>query len=244
MLIVNADDLGRDCSATDTTLSCFANGRISSTSAMVFMLDSERAARLALASGIDVGLHINLSEPFTAPNIQTELRSQHVAICRFLKLSKYALLLYHPVLRDAFRNVFDSQYREFIRLYGREPSHFDGHQHMHLSSNILFQRLIPTGAKVRRSFSFQPGEKNFLNRWYRAAVDRSLQARHRLTDYFFSLAHYLDMERLERIFILAVEKNVELMTHPKIPGEFRFLMSAPYAKALEDVQLGGFSALR
>ena len=45
MLIVNADDLGRNITATDNILCCHARRRVSSASAMMFMADSERAAR-------------------------------------------------------------------------------------------------------------------------------------------------------------------------------------------------------
>ena len=162
MLIVNADDLGRLKTATDAALSCYAKKRITSTSVMVFMEDSERAAELALSSGIDVGLHVNLSERFSAGAVPVRLRDYHDQICRFLTASKYALLLYHPWLAGKFRYVFEAQYAEFLRLYGRAPSHFDGHQHMHLASNMLIQRILPAGTKVRRSFSFRPGEKSFV----------------------------------------------------------------------------------
>src|SRR5579863_9771612 len=57
VLIVNADDWGWDRETTDRTLNCFLEGSLSSVSAMVFMQDSERAARLARQHGIDAGLH-------------------------------------------------------------------------------------------------------------------------------------------------------------------------------------------
>jgi predicted glycoside hydrolase/deacetylase ChbG (UPF0249 family) len=242
MLIVNADDLGRAQAATDNILSSHAKKRISSTSAMVFMEDSERAAELALASGIDVGLHINLSEKFTASAVPPAVRESHERICRFLRASKYALLFYHPGLRRQFRDVYQAQYDEFLRLYRREPSHIDGHQHMHLASNMLIAQLLPQGAKVRRSFSFQPGEKSVFNRWYRAAVDRTLARRHRLTDGFFSLAQQTAPGRLERVVDLAKSRNVELMTHPQIPAEYEFLMSDRYGNLLSQTHLAGHNA--
>jgi len=240
MLIVNADDLGRLKPATDRALFCFARKRITSTSAMVFMEDSERAAQLALASGIDVGLHINLSESFTADSVPQSLRGYHDRIRRFLKLGKYSLLLYHPFLKTAFRYVYDAQHAEFLRLYHREPSHLDGHQHLHLASNMLMQHILPEGTKVRRSFSFRPGEKSFANRWYRAAVDRYLARRHRMTDYFFALAHHLTLSSLQPIVALADAANVELMTHPQVPGEYDFLLSDAYAEAVSQVRLAGY----
>ena len=243
MLIVNADDLGRFKTTTDAALSCYAKKRITSTSVMVFMEDSERAAELALSSGIDVGLHVNLSERFSAGSVPVRLRDYHDQICRFLTASKYALLLYHPLLAGKFRYVFEAQYEEFLRLYGRAPSHFDGHQHMHLASNMLIQRILPAGTKVRRSFSFRPGEKSFVNRWYRSGVDRSLARRHRLTDYFFALSHHLTLDRLERVITLAREANVELMTHPQNTAEYNFLMSDGYGEAVSRVRLASYEAL-
>ncbi|HET6489004.1 MAG TPA: ChbG/HpnK family deacetylase, partial [Syntrophales bacterium] len=64
MLIVNADDWGRNRVATDRSLELHRNGRITAVSAMVFMEDSERAAELARMNGLDVGLHLNFTTPF------------------------------------------------------------------------------------------------------------------------------------------------------------------------------------
>jgi predicted glycoside hydrolase/deacetylase ChbG (UPF0249 family) len=243
MLIINADDLGRLKTATDAALSCYAKQRITSTSMMVFMEDSERAAELALCAGIDVGLHVNLSERFSASSVPVRLRDYHDQIRRFLTASKYALLLYHPLLAGKFRYVFEAQYEEFLRLYGRPPSHFDGHQHMHLASNMLIQRILPAGSKVRRSFSFCPGEKSMTNRWYRWGVDYSLARRHCLTDHFFALSHHLTLERFERVTTLAREGNVELMTHPQSPAEYNFLMSDGYGAAVSRVRLASYELL-
>ena len=64
MLIINADDWGRDTAATDTALACFQRGRISSVTGMVFMADSQRGAELANSAALGVGLHINFTERF------------------------------------------------------------------------------------------------------------------------------------------------------------------------------------
>src|SRR5262245_3430518 len=98
MLIVNADDLGRDTRATDTAIACHARGRITSASAMVFMADSARAATMATDAGLTTGLHLNLSERFTAPDVPAGPCKAHESICRFLSASRYALVAYHPGL--------------------------------------------------------------------------------------------------------------------------------------------------
>jgi predicted glycoside hydrolase/deacetylase ChbG (UPF0249 family) len=209
---------------------------------MVFMTDSERAAELALSSGIDVGLHVNLSEPFSGEGVPLRLRDCQEQICRFLNASKYALLLYDPSLAGAFRHVFRAQHEEFVRLFGREPSHIDGHQHMHLSTNMLVGRILPQGAKVRRNFSFGPGEKGFVNRWYRSAVDKILARRHRLTDHFFALSSNLTFDRLARLTALAQSSTVELMSHPHRAEEFAVLMSDAYGEAVSAVKFGSFES--
>jgi chitin disaccharide deacetylase len=243
MLIVNADDLGRNRHATDAILACHAKRRITSTSAMVFMEDSDRAAALAREQGIDVGLHINFSERFSADAVPERLRERHDRICGFLMRNKYALLLYHPGLCGHFRSVFEAQHAEFVRLYGRQPSHLDGHQHKHLASNVLLQRILPEGTKVRRSFSFSAGEKSLFNRIYRSVVDRSLARRHRLTDYFFALPHHMAPARFERVLDLARQASVELMVHPEIEREYDYLMSDDYGRAVSRVRLAGYDAL-
>lgn len=242
MLIVNADDLGRCAVATDRIMVCFAANRISAASAMVFMQDSERAAALAKASGLDVGLHINFTENFTGPNTPQQLRREHERTRRFLGRSNYALLLYNPFLRRAFREVFQAQATEFQRLYGRPPYHIDGHQHMHLCTNILLDGILPAGTKVRRNFSFNPREKNFVNRYYRKIADSRLRQRHHLTDYFFALSQHLQPSRFRRVVLAAKTAKVELMTHPQVDNEYKFLLGQDFADALREVQLTDFES--
>ena len=54
------------------------------------------------------------------------------------------------------------------------------------------QVAFPAGMRLRRNFSFWPGEKGFLNRAYRGLVDRWLARRYRLADYFFDLTQCIE----------------------------------------------------
>lgn len=225
MLIVNADDLGRSREETNATLACYSRGRVSSTSAMVFMADSTRAADLAADARIPTGLHLNLSERFTAPGVPAELRASHDRLCGFLRMNKYALIVYNPLLVRDFATAVSAQFDEFRRLYGRDPAHIDGHQHMHLATNVLWQGLLPAGVRVRRSFSFAKGKKSALNRWYRARVDAALARRHATVDFFYSLTSCLGDTSLSGVLAAARTSTVELMVHAAWPREFEFLMS-------------------
>lgn len=243
MLIINADDWGRSVADTDAALACYNRKRVSSVSAMVFMQDSERAARLAKEAAMDVGLHLNFTEAFTSDRCPSAAARAHGRTRQFLNASKYALLLYNPFLRREFSELYRAQLEEFVHLYGRQPTHVDGHQHMHLCANMIFDRVIPSGAKVRRSFSFWPGEKSMLNRAYRRVVDATLARRYRLTDFFFALSRTLDSDRRQRVQDLARKGSVELMTHPRSVREFDLLMSDECHQLLQSVELAGYAAL-
>ena len=242
MLIINADDWGRSVAETDAALKCFRERRITSVSAMVFMQDSKRAARLAKDYELDdVGLHLNFSEEFTDKSCSETLKEHHERIIRFLKRGKYAQLLYNPCLRKAFAYCYHAQVEEFMRLFEKSPSHIDGHHHMHLCANLLLSKLIPIGMKLRRNFSFWPGEKSMLNRTYRRLVDRWLACRYRLTDYFFDLTQCIEGKKLDRVAALAKSGNVELMTHPIVNAEHEYLMGDEFQEILQRPEIGHYA---
>jgi predicted glycoside hydrolase/deacetylase ChbG (UPF0249 family) len=224
ILIINADDWGRNHETTDRIFDCASRGAVSSVSAMVFMDDSERAATIARERDIDTGLHLNLTDSLTASGSPTRLIEHQQRLCRYLRRHRLAQALFHPGLVSSFKYVVAAQLDEFTRLYGAGPNRVDGHHHMHLCANVLFQNLLPSGTIVRRNFSFQPGEKTFGNLFYRRVMDRKLSRRHRLTDFFFSLTPLKPESRLQQMFSLARQFVVEIETHPVNPEEHRFLM--------------------
>jgi predicted glycoside hydrolase/deacetylase ChbG (UPF0249 family) len=232
LLIVNADDWGGWKTATDAALTCSQEGRITSVSAMVFMDDSERAAELARSHAVDAGLHLNFNQDFTSAACSPVLKDRQSRTRGFLRKGRYAQLIYNPLLKGDFEYCYRAQLDEFQRLYGAPPSHFDGHQHMHLCANMLAGGYIPAGAKIRRNFSFDSSDKSFLNRWYRRWVDGRLSRRYLMTDYFFSLAQGIQWDRMSRISKLAKTEAVELMTHPEKAPEFAWLMGEDFLKEM------------
>ena len=223
-VIINADDWGRDRQNTDLTLECVLRGAVSSVSAMVFMEGSERSAALAREHGVDCGLHLNLTTPFSAPQVSSKLQEHQSRLTGFLRSHRLASAICHPFLAGPFDYVTRAQLEEFERLYGFPAGRIDGHHHMHLCANVIAQKLLPAGTIVRRSFSFEPGEKSAVNRWYRARQDKRVARRHRTTDFFFSLPPLEPPTRLEKIFNLALRADVEVETHPVNPREYSFLV--------------------
>ncbi len=243
MIIVNADDWGRSTAETDAALACHRGGRITSVTAMTFMPDSARAAQLALANDVVAGLHLNFSQPFGDPATPARLAARQERICRFMNAHKYAFLVYNPALRNDILYSYQAQEEEFCRLYGKPPSHVDGHHHKHLCSNVLLGDVIPAGQKLRRSFHFWPGEKSRTNRAWRGLTDRLLARRYRLAEYFFALSPCLQGDRLSKVLDLAKTHSVEVMTHPVKPDEREHLMSETFVSQLARLKRGTYSAL-
>jgi len=237
VLIINADDWGSNSETTDRIFECVRHGAVSSASAMVFMADSERAAELALERGVDVGLHLNFTTPFTAQQVPAQLVRHQQLLMRFLRGNPLARTVFHPGLHRSFKYVMTAQLEEFRRLFDSEPARIDGHHHMHLCANVLLADLLPAGTIARRNFSFQSGEKSVANRLFRKIVDNKLAKQHRLTDYFFSLPPLEPAERLERIVGLAKRAAVEVETHPVNPEEYRFLMDGRIFNLIGEVPI-------
>jgi len=237
LLIINADDWGRDYETTARTLDCALHGTISSVSAMVFMQGSERAAAIAQERGIDAGLHLNFTTPFSASCAPTRLTEHQHRLSRYLLGQRLSHGAFHPGLAASFEYVVKAQLEEFRRLYGEEANRIDGHHHMHLCANVLFGGLLPAGTIVRRNFSFAPGEKSWGNRFYRKIVDRVLARKHPLVDLFFSLSPVGPVSRLDRIFSSARHSVVELETHPMNSEEYGFLTEGEVWRRVGDLQI-------
>lgn len=241
MLIINADDWGRSLVETDAALQCIRRGTVSSVTAMMFMDDSVRAAAVARDQSVPTGLHLNFAEPFRDPAVDPALRMAQQRLVNYLSGNRLASLVYHPGLQRDFRHSMAAQLDEFRRLYGREPTHLDGHRHQHLCANVLLSGLIPPDSKVRKTFFFWPGEKSPLNRAARGLVNRYLAGRYRVTDYFFALSQCLQADRLQRVLGLCADADVELMTHPVRGPESALLNDEAFAGALSDLPLGSYT---
>jgi len=223
LLIVNADDWGRDSNTTKKIFECRRSGTISSVSAMVFMADSEEAAALAREAGIDAGLHLNFTLAFSSSTCPAKLQERQRALSAYLSRHSLAQVVFHPGLARSFEYVVNAQLDEYTRLYGAAPRRIDGHHHMHLCANVQFSRLLPAGTLVRRNFSFRRGEKSLVNRLYRQALDRRLAKRHLIVDFLFPLVPLEPRTRLENIRRLAYDSVVEVETHPVNADEYSFL---------------------
>lgn len=246
-LIVNADDFGYDTATTDAIVESYASKRITSATAMVGMSDSARAARVARAIGLPVGLHLNLSEPFTASTVpKGALRLQADLVPRFDgRQRRWQRWVVDPTIKKKVERCVAYQLDEFAALYGRAPTHVDGHKHVQVSPTVARSPEL-SRIPLRRALSDVPGS--------RSPIVVARRVRHRLvlsrapgTDYVFSITRMgtdLLAGREPPLLGLAHHEVMEVIAHPGLPAERALLMTDAWAEALRHARLGTYGNLR
>jgi predicted glycoside hydrolase/deacetylase ChbG (UPF0249 family) len=240
LLIVNADDLGWNREATDLTLECFGDGLISSTTVLLHMADSRRAAELALESGIPTGLHLNLTDPLDGLEVPGPVRDRHAAACRLfadghLRMRSWT---YDPRIETVVVDAIRDQLEGFRAAFGRAPTHVDGHNHVQVCPNVV--RATPLrGYKLRNALWAWPSTRTAMG-LLRAARRRLTAFNHLTPRYFFDIAELESGgsigERVDR----SRSSSVEMMCHPGFGHELRTLTSAAWKDAIADLPVGSY----
>lgn len=243
MLIINADDWGMDKQTTDNILACFKNDRITSTTAMMFMEDTDRSAEFAKSHNISVGLHLNFTEAFTGIIKNDKLNSVHNRLCTYFRVNKFNQMLYNYRIVREIDYSFNSQYEEYFRIYQKTPTHIDGHHHMHLASSVIFSNIITKGLKLRKKFAIDDNRVSFINRLYSYVVNRYLNKHYVCTEYFYGVSHDTNETFLNFIVNKAQTYNVEIMTHPGIFQDYNYLLSDKYYNIISPVKRCSYKSL-
>jgi chitin disaccharide deacetylase len=249
LLIVNADDWGGERRSTEAIHEAFRAGRVTSTTAMVYMEDSGRAAGIATDEGLPVGLHLNLTQPFTEADIPEPVRERQRRVAAAFGghgpdgqpgTARRRRWLYDPRVARVVGDALRDQLERFEAIYGGPPTHFDGHNYVDTTPNVFLSRALPRGAKMRSSLDRYPLDTGA------GAVAREL--RHRLRRSRFHSTRYvlhisdLDLPDDPRLAFAATE-SVEVICHPDNPSEMERLMSAEWATCLARVRTGSFADL-
>jgi predicted glycoside hydrolase/deacetylase ChbG (UPF0249 family) len=208
------------------------------------MSDSARAAELAAGGGEPAGLHVNLTEAFTDPACPETVRKRQERIVSYFAGPKWRWWGFSPTLFTKIEDCIADQLEAFRGLYGHEPTHIDGHQHVHQSLGVMFARSLPAATKMRPSFTFMPGEKSFPNRLARRLVNRIMRSRFRCPRYFFSIRDIhpqLGGAGLEHRLDLADDETVEVMTHPGLADERAVLLEDAWTALLRGRPVGAYT---
>jgi predicted glycoside hydrolase/deacetylase ChbG (UPF0249 family) len=253
LLVVNADDWGGFREGTDAIEACFASGAISSTTAMVHMADSRRAAELARARERPTGLHLNLTQPYDAAAVPVPVRERQLRLCthfRLLPRRRWTLSLdprIHPLIADGIRD----QLEEFYERYEREPTHVDSHHHVHVCPDVFLSRALAPGTRVRQALSLAPGTpgrgaKRLVKGLARGAKQRVLAGRFLTTERFWCAGELSDGDGavpIAQAAAHAASRSIEIMVHPSFASDIAVLRSEMWLRVLHDAPLGSYAAL-
>lgn len=238
MLIVNADDFGAGKTTTDPICQAFDAGVVTSTSGMVWMSDTIRAARIAVERSLPVGLHLNLTLPFTSREVPPEVRDRQRRLTEIFTSDGWrdtkARRPTVELLRDAIRDQLES----FCKHFG-QPTHIDGHHHVHLHEAVL--ELLPRTWPIR-PVPRRPAEADA--RPGRRA--RSLRAHFLAPDLTFTFEHVHPDVGGTGLDLLARAHTacIEVTTHPQREVELRALLGSEWRDALAALPLGNYADLR
>jgi len=230
MLIVNADDLGASQSTTDVVVECFQAGVLTSASAMVWMPESERAAQLARDIALPVGLHLNLTLPFAGEDVPLEARQRQLELTRVFDHDSWREGPSASPGASQIAAAIAEQLEEFRRQFG-EPTHLDGHHHIHVQRAVLEQ--LPRSLPIRPPLTSQAK---------RSFAQRRLLRRFRGPDVCLPLGCVhpalggLGLSELEP----ARRATVEVMVHPALAPEHQALLSGEWRSGLSELSLGSY----
>jgi len=248
LLIVNADDWGYDEETTEAIADCHRAGGVTSTTAMSYMRGSASAARIAAGlPDLGIGLHLNLVEEYSDPDTPAPIRERQRQLIEHSRLLRLRRWVYDPFLADRINAVIADQFRAFLALYGRLPTHLDGHHHCHLAANVLLSPAVPRGTRIRNALSdaHRPNPLTDALRGIRKVTIRRRDLA--TTDYFFSIVTswpQLSGAPPEDKLGLAREATVEVMVHPAFPSEYEPLQSRDWLDVLAQLPTGTFGDLR
>jgi predicted glycoside hydrolase/deacetylase ChbG (UPF0249 family) len=233
-VIVNADDLGYDVPTTDAILACFELGRITSATAMVYMRDSARAASIASAAELPVGLHVNLTEPYSDAEAPDDVRALQARVAARVggRAARLRRWIYDPSVRGDVDRCIRNQLDCFRRLYGAPPTHVDGHTHVQLAPNVLLSAALADVARMRPALD----RRGVLLALPRAARRIMLERRFATTD------HCFDFADRERAVTFANGGSLELVTHPAL-RDLEALRSHRWRELVAGLPTGSYSDL-
>lgn len=243
MLIVNADDWGLRPDITDAILHVFGAGRVTSTSAMVHMTDSARAARLAREWRLSTGLHLNLTFGYTAIGVPRTVRERQQRLVSYFS-GRAARLAYDPRMRGVIRDCVRDQLDAFHGEYGSAPTHIDGHHHIHTCPTVVFS--VPSGAVTRARAARVGGSSDarLVSRAVAGVQQALVGRRFRTPAMMLPLGTvHPDLGGSLDALAPAAGTPVEVMTHAQWDAERAALLTPAWEEILATYRTGTYAEL-
>ena len=204
LLIVNADDFGLSKGQNYGIIEAHRHGIVTSTTAMVNGEAIADAVELSQdAPDLGIGMHfvLTLGEPLSVMPILTREGRFGKWVWQMAEEDKLPL---HEIAEE-----LASQYRRFIELFGRAPTHIDSHHHVHFIPDIysiVEDFACEKGIPVRRERQSVTGDNST------PGVARSCDG-FSSTFYGDSLCETLFLQILDDS-LQRGESSLEVMCHP------------------------------
>jgi predicted glycoside hydrolase/deacetylase ChbG (UPF0249 family) len=150
--------------------------------------------------------------------------------------------LYDPRIRRLVADCVCDQLEGFVSAHGTEPTHFDGHQHIHVCPTVALSAPLAAIPRARPAHTYARGERGSTKRLFRAGQNALLRRRFRIPAAFLGFEDVhpdLGGRGLERLAI-ARHAPVEIMTHPRRPAERPALLGHAWGEALATYHTGTY----
>jgi len=216
LLVVNADDAGFASSTDDAILACARCGVVRSASVAANGATAATFVERARAAGLDVGLHVNLTEGPALAGPHATL-TDAAGSFRWAKDELWQYAAQGLLDPDEVAREVAAQWA-WMEERGAGPSHIDGHNHVHLLPAV---RAVLAGRAeslwVRTAQDRVPPPRIFPGEFARWAAETGPGRR---TDHFTGYAFSEAPER--EVFLASLEGTdgvTEFMVHPgRRPG--------------------------
>lgn len=234
-LIITADDFGFDAGINAAVARSLAQGLVSYASLIVNLAGFDDACHLIRTNALHdrVGLHLNLTEgaPLTSA-------IRNTLFCRDGRFAAPTLMNYYRLVNDSTKRAVAEEVEAQItkaRDAGIALTHLDSHNDMHTAPSIA--ELIADVVKAWGIGRIRParncGPKQGMIRWLHHRRYNASLVRRRLTriDYVGTIDDLLWLsDRGHR----AGPFVAEAMTHPKLNGDGKHVVDAPFVEPLEE----------
>ena len=222
MLIINADDFGKDALTNRAIISAFENGLCSSATIVPGASGFEEACRLAHERKLidRIGAHLALDENYPL----TEKIKNHPRLCGKngrlclggLSAFDRSLLMLGTSEKAALAEEIRAQIRK-CRAHGIPLTHIDSHHHIHTAwavASIVIRIAKEEGIHFIRLARNLGPDSNALKKIYKHIFNRRLKMLHMAaTDYFCSIDDIPEVKR--RAGISSIVRSCEIMVHPR-----------------------------
>ena len=238
-IIVNSDDFGLDDHGSRRIAECASTGGLSSATAMMFMAGTDAAGCLARATPrMGVGLHLNLDEPLTG-DVAPAVHARWKAACAVMTRPGARRRFGSRSGNLAVARAIDDQVAAFHEVFGRAPTHLDGHHHLHQTPRVLLSHALPAGLPLRLRRGCGDRAAHVRGLLMRARGHRTTAAFCDVRDIFADPATGLAEARKG----LSDDDVLEVMVHALWDDEYAFLRGESWLAAVAGWRLVDFGAL-